>query len=265
MINNKLTKFSNSVFTNPEEIIMDKVSIGPKGLVKYIHPKYGKSHVLVLRLPICALSKYPIEYYPVGKTPEAKVPVNLKIPIDASFVQNPNYIFIQKILDKFGSNTNGKTRYPVYDTGKESNYLKIKNMDSFQYPITEIANKDLKIKTINHKPSSISDLTNIFKQGSHVMAYVMLYYHKMPSGDFVTLKPVKFYIGKNLSMEQVDFALRKNIHVDVPKSDYYDCNQNARPVSVIDFIKCFETVSDDPIKSNRPNNMCLNGNPLQLF
>lgn len=266
MTYNKTVNLLNITHTNPNEINMDKISIGSKGLVKYTHPKYGKSHVLVFRLPICVLDKYPIEYYPGLKNLDSKVSVNLKIPIDANFTQDPLYVFIQKILDKFGYNTNGKARYPNYDTNKERNYLKIKNMDLYQYSITEIINKDFKIKTASHKPSNITELTNIFKQNTQVMAYVMLYYHKMPSGDFVTLKPVKFYIGKNITTEQIDFANRTNRHVDVPKSDYFDCNQNARVVSIIDFIKFVQlnetNNSIEPVKSvdaAEPdiNNICL--------
>ena len=77
----------NITHTNPEEINMDKVSIGPKGLVKYSHPKYGKSHVLVLRLPVFNLDKYPIEYFPHLKNVEEKIPVNLKIPYEKLSIQ----------------------------------------------------------------------------------------------------------------------------------------------------------------------------------
>ena len=245
MIYNKPNNLLLMSHTNPEEIIMDKVSVGPKGLVKYSHPKYGKSHVLVLRLGIFTLDKYPIDNYSTTKTPDEKNPVNLKIPIDESFVKTPSYEFIQNILGKYGYKSNGKFKYPVFDSENKSNYLKIKNMDLFQYPITEIINTDFKIKTINHKPTSVADLKNIFKQNLQVVPYVMVYYHKMPNGDFVTLKPVRFYIGKNISMEQIDFINNQTRHVEVPKSDYYDCNQNARPVSIIDFIKSIQTEAKD--------------------
>ena len=56
------TKYSTVSHTNPEEINMSKLNIGTKGLVKYSHPKYGKSHVLVVRLGVCELDKYSIEH-----------------------------------------------------------------------------------------------------------------------------------------------------------------------------------------------------------
>ena len=143
----------------------------------------------------------------------------------------------------------------MYDASKESNYLKIKNMDSYEYSVTEITNGDLKIKTINHKPSSIADLTTIFKQHTQVVTYVMLYYHKMPNGDFITLRPVKFYIGNDITMEQVDFINNKNRYIDVPKSDYYDFNQNARPVLLDDLINSLKI--DDNSAENQSNRLVL--------
>ncbi len=235
----KKTNYSLVSHTNPEEITMDKVNIGPKGLVKYSHPQYGKTHVLVLRMPVCTLDKYPIDHYAAPwKNPDEKIPVNLKIPITEAFCKNPFYIFIQNVLEKYGTKSNGKAKYPVYDSSKESNYLKIKNMDWFNsYTVTEIINEeDIKIKTKQHKPSTIVDLYSIFSQGFQVIPFVMLYFHKTSAGDFVTLKPVKFYIGKNITMEQIEYISKKSRYIPVPNSDYFDSNQQARPVSLTDFL-----------------------------
>ncbi len=234
----KKTNYSVVSHTNPEEINMDKVNIGPKGLVKYSHPQYGKAHVLVMRMPVCTLDKYPIDHFTAGKNPDEKTPVNLKVPITEAFTKNPFYLFIQNILEKYGNKTKGKIKHPVYDKSKESNYLKIKNMDWFNsYTVTEIINgEDFKIKTKQHKPSNIVDLYSIFSQGMQVVPFVMLYFHKTSAGDFVTLKPVKFYIGKNITMEQIEYISKKSRYIPVPNSDYFDSNQQARPVSLTDFL-----------------------------
>ena len=240
--------------TNPEEINMEKVNIGTKGLVKYAHPKYGKAHMLVLRLPICDLCKYPIEYFPVHRNIEEKIPVNLKLPIDESFTKTPFYKFIQNILEKFGTKQKGKTKYPVYDSSKECNYIKIKHMDSYDsYTITEIINtNDFKIKTKQHKPSSVMDLYTIFNSGMQVVPYVMVFFHKTSAGDFVTLRPIKFYVGKNLSIEQIDYINKKQRYVDIPKSDFYDANQIGRPVSLNDFLI---SISNSDLTAMKPSDL----------
>jgi hypothetical protein len=234
----KQTNYSVVSHTNPELIDMDKVNIGPKGLVKYSHPKYGKTHVLVMRMPVCTLDKYPIEHFTAGKSPDEKVPVNLKLSINETFTKNPFYTFLQKILEKYENKSKCKTKYPVFDSSKKSNYIKIKFMDCYNsYTITEIINEgDIKLKTKQHKPSSIMDLYSIFSQGLQVVPFVMLYFYKTDAGDFVTLRPVKFYIGKNITIEQIEYISKKSRYVEAPKSDFFDSNQQARPVSLTDFL-----------------------------
>lgn len=230
-------KYSTLSHTNPEEINMNKINIGSKGLVKYAHPKYGKFHMLILRLPVCKLDKYPVENMQAFKTADGKTSISLKIPMDAQFTTNPVYMFIQSILEKYGSKQKPEKKYPVYDPNKESNYIKIKYMDSYDsYSVTEITNdSDIKIRTKTHNPTSIADLYGLFGSGMQVVPYVMLYFHKTNAGDFVTLRPVKFYIGKSLTMEQIDYVNKKSKYVPTPKSDFYDANQIARPVSITDF------------------------------
>lgn len=233
------TKYSTVSHTNPEEIKMSKLNIGIKGLVKYSHPKYGKSHVLVVRLGVCQLDKYPIEHYQFNKTADSKVPVNLKIPINEDFTKLPVYNFIQNILKTYGNKEKPELKYPVFDKLKESNYIKIKFMDSYNsYTVTEIiTDGDFKIKTKIHKPTSIADLYGLFSSNTQIVPYVMLYFHKTSAGDFVTLRPVKFYIGKSLSLEQIDYISKKSKYIETPKSDFYNANQMAKHVSLSDFME----------------------------
>ena len=240
-----IIKMPNMNHTNPEEINIDKIQIGYRGLVRYSHPQYGKSHFLVLRLPVCQLDKYPIENCQAFRTIDKKVPVNLKIPMGKDFIETPFYVFLQNLLEKHGDKD--KTRYPVLDPEKESNYLKIKDMDSYEYSVTMIDNNDFKIKTTNRKLSSISDLYKVFSSNIQVVPYVMLYYNKMPQGDFITIRPVKFYIGNNINMEQIDYIIKKQRNVDIPRFDFYDFNQIGKQVSLSDFTKYLE---NDDAKSN---------------
>ena len=233
-----IIKMPNMNHTNPEEINIDKIQIGYKGLVRYSHPQYGKSHFLVLRLPVCQLDKYPIENCQAFRTIDKKVPVNLKIPIGEDFIKDPFYVFLQNLLDKYGDKD--KVKYPVFDPEKTSNYLKIKDMDSYEYSVTFIDNNDFKIKTSNCKLSSLSELYKVFNSNIQVIPYVMLYYNKMPHGDFITLRPVKFYIGNNINMEQIDYIIKKQRHMIVPKFDFYDFNQIGKKVSFSDFTKYIE-------------------------
>jgi len=233
------------IHTNPEEIIIDNIQIGHKGLLRYYHPQYGKSHFLVLRLPVSKLSKYPIEYCQALRNIDKKVPVNLKIPMDKNFISSQFYIFLQNLLEKFGDKT--KTKYPVFDPEKESNYLKIKDMDSYEYSVTLIDNNDFKIKTSNHKLSSLSELYKVFSSNIQIIPYVMVYYNKMPHGDFITLRPVKFYIGDNISTEQIDYLIKKQRHVNVPKTYFYSFNQTGKHVSLSEFTKYIE---QDDTKTN---------------
>lgn len=242
-----LIKMQNMVHMNPEEININKIQIGQKGLIKYSHPIYGKSHFLVLRLPVCQLDKYPIEYSQAFKKADKKIPVNLKIPMGKDFIKSQFYIFLQNLLDNFGDNSKLKLRYPVFDPEKKLNYLKIKDMDSYKYSVTMIDNNEFKIKTSNYKLSSISDLYTVFSANIQVEPYVMLYYNKMPQGDFITLKPVKFYIGNNINIEQIDYIIKKQRQMIVPRFDFYDFNQIAKHVSLSDFNKYLE---NDDTKSN---------------
>jgi len=233
-----IIKMPNMSHTNPEEINIDKIQIGYKGLIRYSHPQYGKSHFLVLRLPVCQLDKYPIEYCQAFRTIDKKVPVNLKIPMDKKFIETPFYVFLQNLLEKYGDKD--KVKYPVFDPEKESNYLKIKDMDSYEYSVTIIDNNDFKIKTSNHKLSSLSELYTVFSSNIQIIPYVMLYYNKMPHGDFITLRPVKFYIGDNISTEQIDYLIKKQRHVNVPKTYFYSFNQTGKHVSLSEFTKYIE-------------------------
>jgi hypothetical protein len=233
-----IIKMPNMNHTNPEEININKIQIGYKGLIRYSHPQYGKSHFLVLRLPVCQLDKYPIEYCQAFRTMDKKIPVNLKIPMGQDFIETPFYVFLQNLLEKYGDKD--KVKYPVFDSKKTSNYLKIKDMDSYEYSVTIIDNSNFKIKTTNRKLSSLSELYTVFSSDTQVIPYVMLYYNKMPHGDFITLRPVKFYIGNNINMEQIDYITKKQRHMIVPKFDFYDFNQIGKQVSLSDFTKYLE-------------------------
>jgi hypothetical protein len=230
-----LIKMPHISHTNPKEINMDKIQIGPKGLIKYSHPTYGKSHFLVLRLPVCQLDKYPIEYFLSSKMEDKKSFVNLKIPIGKDFIKSPFYVFLQNILNKYADKDKSKARYPMFDPQKEVNYLKIKDMDSYLYSITSIDNNDFKIKTTNRKVSSLSELYNTFNSNIQVVPYVMLYYHNMPNGQFITLKPVRFYIGNKINIEQIDYIQNKQRNVNIPMYDFYYFNKNRRCVSLTEF------------------------------
>lgn len=245
-----MIKMHNLAHTNPEEINMNNIQIGPKGLVKYSHQQYGKSHFLVLRLPVCQLDKYPIEYSHAFKTNDNKIPVNLKIPIGQEFTKTPFYVFIQNILDKYGDKTKNKYRYPEYNSEKASNYLKIKEMDLYSYLVTMIDNSDFKIKASNRKLSNLTELFSNFSPNIQVVPYVMLYYHKMSNGDFITLKPVKFYIGNNINMEQIDYIHKQQKYIITPRSDFYDCNQLGKNVSLGDFSKYIENQDNKEINTN---------------
>lgn len=234
--------------TNPIDIQMDKISIGFNGLIKYNHPKYGKTHRLVLKLPVCKFDKFPIDYYQKSNANES-ININLKIPIDSSFTTNSFYMFIQNILEKYDSLSNTpKQKYPSFDHNKTENYLKIKEMDKFNYNVIEIINKDdSKLKVIIHKPTSFTDLQTIFKSYSYVVPYVIVYYHKTQLGDFITLKPVKFYVGENLTMEVIDYISRKSKKSEIPKSEFFDANQIASPVLLDDFLKHLQNENTNQI------------------
>ncbi len=260
-------KYSTLSHTNPEEITLNKINIGSKGLVKYAHPKYGKFHVLILRLPVCKLDKYPVENMQAFKNADGKVPVSLKIPVDAQFTTNPVYMFIQAILEKYGNKQKPEKKYPVYDPNKESNYIKIKYMDSYDsYSVTEIFNEsDIKIRTKTHNLTSIADLYGLFSSGMQVVPYVMLYFHKTPAGDFVTLRPVKFYIGKSLTMEQIDYVNKKSRYVPTPKSDFYDANQIARPVSISDFADFIKDSNSTNLDENTHSQLDMTVSNLDII
>ena len=235
----KQVKYDIISHTEPDDIQMDKISIGFNGLIKYNHPKYGKTHRLLLRLPVCKFDKVPFEYYKKCSDTNEQLNISLKIPIDTNFTNNSFYMFIQNILAKYESSPNDtKQKYPVFDHNKNENYLKIKEMEKFNYTVIEVINKDdLKPITILRKPSSTHALQNIVNSYKYVVPYVMVYYRKTQLGDFVTLKPVKFYVGDNLSMEVIDYISRKPRLNEIPKSDFFDSNQIGNPVLLDDFLK----------------------------
>lgn len=235
----KPIKYDTIAPTKPDDIIMDNIYVGSKGLIKYNHPKYGKKHVLLIRASVCKLNQFPIEHYIKCSNTTENIPISLKIPIDSNFIKDSFYMFIQNILTKYECLVNPpKIKYPFFDNTKVENYIKIKEMNKFNYTVIEVINKDdLKPKTIIHKPSNLKDLQIIFKSYSYVVPYVMLYYHKTELGDFITLKPVKFYVGNNLNMDVIDYISRKTRISEIPKSEFFDANQTGKPVLLDDFLK----------------------------
>ena len=120
-------------------------------------------------------------------------------------------------------------------------------INNLHYLYLHYDNNDYKIKSSNHKLSSLSELYQVFSSNIQVMPYVMLYYNKMPHGDFITLRPVKFYIGNNINMEQIDYLIKKQRHVNVPKTYFYNFNQIGKHVSLSEFTKYLE---NDDTKTN---------------
>jgi hypothetical protein len=245
----------NDSHIDSKDIDIDKIDKTHRGLIMYKDPKSNKNYVLFLRLPICNLDKYSIDYYQLNQNNCIKSHVNLKIPMNLEFTKTSFYTVIQNILIKYSESNNSlcKVNYPVFDSNKKSNYLKIKNMDYYSYySVIEIINYDeVKIKTKQHKISSISDLYSIFGSGIQVVPYVKVYYHSTTIGNFVTLKPIKFYIGKNITMEQIEYISKRQKHAEIPKSDFFEINQPTKPVLVSDLMAFIENVNNtDNTKEN---------------
>ena len=204
--------------------------------IKYKHPVYKKFD-LIVKLPVFKLDKYPVNDFkfldPTNNS------IDLKIPISQYQKSSSFGEFIKSVLKKFSNDSNLNNCYPNLNL-VETQYIKIKKMEQFNYPVfnVDMNNKSKKPLVKMNNPGSLPELKSLIKSDYEILPFVQMRYTKINNKSFLTLVPIKFYVGKNLNDTVVD-QITKNGKFSVlatePNVPHLNCNDRGNLIDSINF------------------------------
>jgi hypothetical protein len=230
---------------NFDEIEIDKLYTSGSS-IKYKHHVYKKFD-LIVRLPVFKLDKYPVNDFkfldPTNNS------IDLKIPISQDQKSSSFGEFIKSVLKKFSNDSNLNNYYPNLNL-VETQYIKIKKMEQFNYPIfnVDINTKSQKSIVKMNNPGSLSELKSLIKADYEILPFVQMKYTKINNKSFLTLVPIKFYVGKNLN-GTIGNQITKNKKFGVlaaePNVPYLNCNDRGNFIDSINFNSYLEANNEN--------------------
>jgi hypothetical protein len=205
------------------------------------------SSELIVRLPIMTLDNFPLQQYTLFD-PQNNI-VDLKLPINPDFYSKSEIgILITKIQTKF-TKKNLPKKYP--DLTKPNTHIKIKHLEHFGYPVSEVSVNKLTGKAFvkYQKPTNLNQLKTLFKPNMKILPFVQLYFFPTNTGSIISMRPVKFYFGKDLN-EDVAQQLSKTYvkPPEIPSSDYYTPTQRGITMDKDMFALLLERQEEKTIK-----------------
>lgn len=215
-----MNKLFGKQHTEIANINLEKVDItNNKSLIK----KYGfKYSQLIIKC-----DKYTLGNYPLMIPPSDSDVKNIKLSLESvGPIENSEvYKFGQSYIKK---TTNGMKNIYIFSN---KNKLHISHMERFNYPVIEVITGEKIIKPIIrfHKPTNVDELKQILKTGYEIIPFVQIFkfINQKTMSYYMTLNPVKFYVGKNLDEQTMEKVLPKKYRANVPKpeSDFYYSEQ----------------------------------------
>jgi hypothetical protein len=221
LYNKQVTEISS---INENNLCIKKGKLGLITL-KNKNTSIAKGFELIVRCPITTLDNFPIQQY-TSFDPQNNV-VDLKLPIDPDFYsKNELGILITKIQTKFSKNPKFPKLYP--NLTKLNTHIKIKHLEKFDYTVSEaIVNKLTgKVFVKYNKPTDLNQLKTLIKPNMKILPFVQLYFFETPTGTVISMRPVKFYFGKDLNEETAQQLSKVFVKpLEIPTCDYYTPTQ----------------------------------------
>lgn len=172
---------------------------------------------------IIKCDKYTLGNYPLMIPPSSSNVKNIKISLDSigPIESSELYKFGQSYIKK---TTNGMKNIYIFSN---KNKLHISHMERFNYPVIEVITGEKIIKPIIrfHKPTNVDELKQLLKPGYEIIPFVQIFkfMNQKSMSYYMTLHPIKFYVGKKLDEQTMEEVLPKKarVYVPKPKSDFY--------------------------------------------
>ncbi len=214
--------------------------------IKYKHPVYKKFD-LIVKLPVFKLDKYPVTDFKFIDPNNNHI--DLKIPISQEQKTGSFGEFIKSVLKKFTNNINLTNCHPNLNLA-EIQHIKIKKMENFSYPVfnVDINNKTNKPIVKMNNPSSLPELKNLIKSDHEILPFVQMRFTKINNKSYLTLVPIKFYIGKNLNdtiVDQITKSGKFKVLDPEPQVPHLNCNDRGHLIDSNDFNSYLEAYDND--------------------
>ena len=237
-------------YINLDELQIDNLyTVGSN--IKYKHSKYKKFD-LIIKLPVFKLDKYSINDFKFIDPNNNAIDLKLFISQEQKFGSFGT--MINSIIKTFSNNLNLNTFYPNLNLS-ETKYIKIKQMEKFNYPIFNVdtSNKLNKPIVKMNSPNSLSDLKNLIKSDYEILPFVQMKLTKFNNKCYLTLVPVKFYVGKNLSDYVINQIIKNRDYSNLdsgPNVPHFNCNECGHIIDSNDFNRYLEEASENNTNTN---------------
>ena len=175
---------------------------------------------LIIKGPIFQLDKYPINHKSHFNLNDNSI--ELKLPYDQSFVENNFYKFVSSLHDKVRPGIQQK--YPNYQSSKQINYFKIKDMEIPNYKVYEVFKSSKNYQPIVKEHKDLTNLTDIFKSNYYVVPYIQVKSYLINNISYLSFYPVKFYIGEYLDTNIVNqvTSYKSKLRPEKPNCEFYN-------------------------------------------